>query len=165
MSAANQLNSKLNKQTDNKSVNHRTHTLSLAHSTTMRKRTQPESSSSSSPASKSEPRATDEQIKTSSNDSIHVSSAKRSGLVWTVAFATLICASYGVYYYQYEHMPPPLTTEQAGRRGFSELEAMKHVKALTQLGPHAVGSDALDRALQVVFVVLSFSLLFFFSFK
>ncbi|KAH9703762.1 peptidase M28 domain-containing protein [Citrus sinensis] len=116
----------------------------------MRKRTQPESSSSSSPASKSEPRATDEQIKTSSNDSIHVSSAKRSGLVWTVAFATLICASYGVYYYQYEHMPPPLTAEQAGRRGFSELEAMKHVKALTQLGPHAVGSDALDRALQYV---------------
>ncbi|KAL9422163.1 hypothetical protein AB3S75_034434 [Citrus x aurantiifolia] len=119
----------------------------------MRKRTQPESSSSSSSsssASKSEPRATDEQIKTSSNDSIHVSSAKRSGLVWTVVFATLICASYGVYYYQYEHMPPPLTAEQAGRRGFSELEAMKHVKALTQLGPHAVGSDALDRALQYV---------------
>ncbi|KAH9768337.1 peptidase M28 domain-containing protein [Citrus sinensis] len=114
----------------------------------MRNRTQPESSSSSSSASKSEPRATDEQIKTSSNDSIHVSSAKRSGLVWTVVFATLICASYGVYYYQYEHMPPPLTAEQAGRRGFSELEAMKHVKALTQLGPHAVGSDALDRALQ-----------------
>lgn len=151
MSAANQLNSKLNKQTDNKSINHRTHTLSLAHSTTMRKRTQPESSSSSSSASKSEPPA----------DSIHVSSAKRSGLVWTVVFATLICASYGVYYYQYEHMPPPLTAEQAGKRGFSELEAMKHVKALTQLGPHAVGSDALDRALQVVFVVLSFS--YFFS--
>lgn len=53
-------------------------------------------------------------------------------------------------------MPPPLTADQAGKRGFSEFEAIKHVKALTELGPHPVGSDALDRALQVVFVEFIF---------
>ncbi|KDO48801.1 hypothetical protein CISIN_1g0024022mg, partial [Citrus sinensis] len=117
----------------------------------MRKRPQPEASSSSSSASKSEPQASDEQIKTGSSNDIHVRSAKRSGLAWTVAFAAFVYATYGVYYYQYEHMPPPLTADQAGKRGFSEFEAIKHVKALTELGPHPVGSDALDRALQYVF--------------
>ncbi|KAL9419093.1 hypothetical protein AB3S75_036945 [Citrus x aurantiifolia] len=116
----------------------------------MRKRPQPEASSSSSSASKSEPQASDEQIKTGSSNDIHVRSAKRSGLAWTVAFAAFVYATYGVYYYQYEHMPPPLTADQAGKRGFSEFEAIKHVKALTELGPHPVGSDALDRALQYV---------------
>ncbi|KAL9422205.1 hypothetical protein AB3S75_034469 [Citrus x aurantiifolia] len=116
----------------------------------MRKRPQPEASSSSSSASKSEPQANDEQIKTGSSNDIHVRSAKRSGLAWTVAFAAFVYATYGVYYYQYEHMPPPLTADQAGKRGFSEFEAIKHVKALTELGPHPVGSDALDRALQYV---------------
>ncbi|GAY57344.1 hypothetical protein CUMW_178710 [Citrus unshiu] len=116
----------------------------------MRKRPQPEASPSSSSASKSEPQASDEQIKTGSSNDIHVRSAKRSGLAWTVAFAAFVYATYGVYYYQYEHMPPPLTADQAGKRGFSEFEAIKHVKALTELGPHPVGSDALDRALQYV---------------
>lgn len=61
-------------------------------------------------------------------------------------------SSWGVYYYQYDSMPLPLSSEQAGKRGFSEIAAMEHVKALTQLGPHPVGSDALDRAVQVRFI-------------
>jgi hypothetical protein len=44
----------------------------------------------------------------------------------------------------------PLDAEQAGKRGFSEALALKHVKYLTGLGPHPVGSDPLDHAIQVV---------------
>ena len=49
----------------------------------------------------------------------------------------------------------PLTAEEAGKRGFSEIEAFKHVRALTQVGPHPVGSEALQ--------VGSSTLLIFFS--
>ncbi|KAG4924338.1 hypothetical protein JHK87_049878 [Glycine soja] len=44
-------------------------------------------------------------------------------------------------------MPVPLTAEEAGKRGFSEIETFKHVRALTQLGPHPVGSEALQYVL------------------
>ncbi|CAN1797943.1 hypothetical protein LINPERHAP1_LOCUS21483 [Linum perenne] len=64
-------------------------------------------------------------------------------------FVALMYSSWVVYNYQYDSLPPPLTAEQAGKRGFSEVEAMKHVQALTQFGPHPVGSDALERALRV----------------
>ncbi|CAI0411825.1 unnamed protein product [Linum tenue] len=79
--------------------------------------------------------------------------ARRSGFVWLVLFGLLMYSSWAVYEYQYESLPPPLTAAQAGKRGFSEVEAMKHVRALTQLGPHPVASDALDRALQYVMAV------------
>ncbi|XP_041023235.1 LOW QUALITY PROTEIN: endoplasmic reticulum metallopeptidase 1 [Juglans microcarpa x Juglans regia] len=73
-----------------------------------------------------------------------------STVVWLTLFLLIIYCSWAVYHYQFENLPLPLTTEQAGKRGFSEVEALKHVKALTQLGPHPVGSDALDLALQYV---------------
>ncbi|KAJ0101708.1 hypothetical protein Patl1_06096 [Pistacia atlantica] len=110
----------------------------------MRKR--PQAASAVPPPSATEP--THEEIKTVNN--VHLSSAQRSGFVWTVLLALFMYSSWGVYYYQYDSMPPPLSSEQAGKRGFSEIAAMEHVKALTQLGPHPVGSDALDRALQYV---------------
>ncbi|XP_047313520.1 endoplasmic reticulum metallopeptidase 1 [Impatiens glandulifera] len=77
-------------------------------------------------------------------------SQKRSAYSMLALFILVINGSWAVYHYQYEIMPAPLTIEQAGKRGFSEMEAMKHVKALTDLGPHPVGSDALDLALQYV---------------
>ncbi|KAI9124689.1 hypothetical protein K1719_004611 [Acacia pycnantha] len=55
-----------------------------------------------------------------------------------------------IYTHQFGNMPEPLTAEQAGKRGFSEIEALKHVKALTELGPHPVASETLDSALQYV---------------
>ncbi|KAF5733748.1 endoplasmic reticulum metallopeptidase 1 isoform X2 [Tripterygium wilfordii] len=76
--------------------------------------------------------------------------AKRSGFSWLFMFVAFVYGSWAVYQYQYQNLPVPLTAEQAGKRGFSEVEAMKHVKVLTELGPHPVGSDALDRALQYV---------------
>ncbi|PSR98898.1 Endoplasmic reticulum metallopeptidase [Actinidia chinensis var. chinensis] len=79
-----------------------------------------------------------------------VRSPKRSAYVILALFVLVINGSWAVHHYQFESMPEPLTADQAGKRGFSEEEAMKHVKALTQLGPHPVGSDALDRAIQYV---------------
>jgi len=58
--------------------------------------------------------------------------------------------SWSVYQIQFGSLPLPLDAEQAGKRGFSEASALKHVKYLTGLGPHPVGSDSLDRAIQVV---------------
>ncbi|CAH9055161.1 unnamed protein product [Cuscuta epithymum] len=76
--------------------------------------------------------------------------AKRSGYAILVMLVLVIYATWGVYRYQYESFPKPLSAEYAGKRGFSELEAMKHVIALTELGPHPVGSSSLDSALQYV---------------
>ncbi|XP_021717686.1 endoplasmic reticulum metallopeptidase 1-like isoform X2 [Chenopodium quinoa] len=75
-------------------------------------------------------------------------SANRSSYVMLTLFALLIYISWSVYHYQYEVLPVPLSADKAGKQGFSEIEAMKHVKELTQLGPHSVGSDALDLALK-----------------
>ncbi|KAF3958654.1 hypothetical protein CMV_016457 [Castanea mollissima] len=58
--------------------------------------------------------------------------------------------SWSVYQHQFQNLPAPLTAEKAGKRGFSEIEALKHVQALTDLGPHSVGSDALDLAFEYV---------------
>lgn len=79
----------------------------------------------------------------------NVKSPKRSAYVILALFVLIVHGSWAVHRYQFDILPEPLTAERAGKRGFSEEEAMKHVVALTQLGPHPVGSDALDRALQV----------------
>ncbi|OMP06492.1 Peptidase M28 [Corchorus capsularis] len=115
----------------------------------MRKRSQ--SSSISPDTSTSESRdtpKTDEEAKL--NNNIQIKSARRSGFVWLTLFVMIAYSSWTVHHYQFENLPVPLTAEQAGKRGFSEEEAMKHVKALTELGPHPVGSDALDLAIQYV---------------
>lgn len=65
-------------------------------------------------------------------------------------FVAIVYSSWSVYHYQCQNLPSPLTSEQAGKRGFSEYEALNHVKALTELGPHPIGSDALVLALQYV---------------
>ncbi|KAF7132164.1 hypothetical protein RHSIM_Rhsim09G0151500 [Rhododendron simsii] len=75
---------------------------------------------------------------------------KRSAYVILALFVLVINGCWAVHHYQFEAMPVPLAADQAGKRGFSEEEAMKHVKALTGLGPHPVGSNALDLALQYV---------------
>lgn len=83
-------------------------------------------------------------------------SANRSSFVMLTIFALIMYASWSVYHYQFEVLPVPLSAEKAGKRGFSEIEAMKHVKELTDLGPHSVGSDALDVALEVSFLLYHF---------
>ncbi|XP_048135040.1 endoplasmic reticulum metallopeptidase 1 isoform X2 [Rhodamnia argentea] len=77
-------------------------------------------------------------------------SPRRSPFVLLSLFGLIMYCSWAVYRCQFESLPAPLTAEQAGKRGFSEVEAMKHVKALTDIGPHHVGSDALDDAIQYV---------------
>lgn len=76
--------------------------------------------------------------------------AKRSKYVILALFVLVAYGTWSVYQHQFLNLPKPLGAEEVGKRGFSEHEAIKHVKALTQLGPHPVGSDALDHALQYV---------------
>ena len=79
---------------------------------------------------------------------------QRSAYLWLALFILLLNGSWAVHHYQNESLPLPVNVEQAGKRGFSEVSAMEHVKHLTELGPHPIGSNALDLALQVhVFLV------------
>lgn len=80
----------------------------------------------------------------------NVVTATRSGYVILALFILIIHGIWAVHYYQFESLPEPLTADHVGKRGFSEHEAMKHVILLTQLGPHSVGSDALEVGLQYV---------------
>lgn len=117
----------------------------------MRKRPQSSSISADTSASQSsDTPKTDEEAKF--NNNVQIKSATRSGFVWLTLFVVIVYSSWTVHYYQFESLPVPLTAVQAGKRGFSEVEAMKHVKGLTELGPHPVGSDALDLALQVGYI-------------
>jgi len=77
-------------------------------------------------------------------------SPAKAALNWAALLFVLINSSWLVYHFQYERLPWPQTPDQAGKRGFSEVRAIGHVKALTKLGPHPVGSDALDQAVKYV---------------
>lgn len=101
--------------------------------------------SSHKPSEQSDVSAVDEGPQTIDS----VRRTKRSAYVILALFVLVINGCWAVHHYQFEAMPVPLTADQAGKRGFSEEEAMKHVKSLAGLGPHPVGSDALDLALQV----------------
>lgn len=80
--------------------------------------------------------------------------SKRSSISWLALFFIIAYSCSAIYKYQFQNMPLPLTADQAGKRGFSEIEAFSHVKALTEVGPHPVGSEALNQALQVRFSTL-----------
>lgn len=82
--------------------------------------------------------------------------ANRPAHVMLTIIAMIMFVSWSVYYNQYQVLPQPLTPEKAGKRGFSEFQAMKHVRALSLLGPHSVGSHSLDLALQVCCFILCF---------
>ncbi|KAK1261119.1 hypothetical protein QJS04_geneDACA002426 [Acorus gramineus] len=74
----------------------------------------------------------------------------RSAFVWFSLLILLFNGSWAVFHLQFERLPDPLPLDRAGKRGFSEVSAMAHVTALTAFGPHPVGSDALDLAVQYV---------------
>ncbi|KAL4339277.1 hypothetical protein GQ457_08G011230 [Hibiscus cannabinus] len=115
----------------------------------MRKRPQASSVSPDTSAEKSSDASKiDEEAKL--NQGIQIKTARRSGFTLLTLLGVIVYASWAVYQYQYGSLPVPLTAEQAGKRGFSEVEAMKHVRELTKLGPHTIGSDAIELALQYV---------------
>ncbi|CAN6462201.1 unnamed protein product [Victoria cruziana] len=76
--------------------------------------------------------------------------SRGSPSLWLGLLLILVHACWLVHRVQYDALPPPLDADQAGKRGFSELSALEHARALTDLGPHPLGSDALDRAVQYV---------------
>ncbi|KAK6933363.1 hypothetical protein RJ641_036257, partial [Dillenia turbinata] len=75
---------------------------------------------------------------------------KRSKQLILTLFLLVAYSSWGVFHNEFQSLSMPLRAEEAGKRGFSEEVAMKHVKALTKLGPHSVGTVAIDLALQYV---------------
>ncbi|KAL9227006.1 hypothetical protein vseg_002754 [Gypsophila vaccaria] len=89
---------------------------------------------------------------TTTTMSKEVEITKRSAYIILALIGLLMYTSWTVYYYQYQVLPPPLTPHQAGVRGFSEFDSMKHVVALAGFGPHPVGSHALLHAFQYVLV-------------
>lgn len=100
----------------------------------------------------SEPSSSNQEPNVSDNDALDrevQADVKRSGKVWFSVLILITYFSWAVYNYQVGNLPKPLSAKQAGKRGFSEIEAIKHVKALTQFGPHPVSSDALVNALEV----------------
>ncbi|WZZ26480.1 hypothetical protein YC2023_009881 [Brassica napus] len=101
--------------------------------------------------SASEPSSSSQQ--TDNNNDVldkKVVDVRRSGKTWFSVLILIIYSSWAVYNHQHGNLPRPLTAKQAGKRGFSEIQAMKHVTALTQFGPHPVSSDALLHALEYV---------------
>ena len=76
-------------------------------------------------------------------------SAGKGAADWLSMLVALMFGTYLAYRYQTEGLPTPLLEKVAGVRGFSEERAYRHVKALTALGPHPVGTDTLQRAVQV----------------
>lgn len=105
----------------------------------------PASSEPPSSAETSSKPSVDKNIRTN----VTMKQPRRSPAAWLIFFLVFMYSSWSVYDYQYGNLPSPLTAVEAGKRGFSEVEAMKHVKELTKLGPHPVGSTALDHALKV----------------
>ncbi|XP_051121228.1 uncharacterized protein LOC127244779 isoform X2 [Andrographis paniculata] len=83
-------------------------------------------------------------------NNVNVFRTRRSSEEILALFITVLCGGWAVYYYQYQNLPAALTLEQAGSTGFSEYEALKHVRNLTQWGPHSVGSTELDNAIKYV---------------
>lgn len=77
-------------------------------------------------------------------------SSKEAALHWAALLIVILQVSWFVYYFQFVKLPKPVSALDAGKRGFSEQSAYKHVKVLSNLGPHPVGSEALDRAIAYV---------------
>ncbi|KAL5216027.1 hypothetical protein ABZP36_007428 [Zizania latifolia] len=91
----------------------------------------------------------DEAVNTNPDHSRH----RRTTYLLLGLLIVFLHGSWSVYRIQFANLPLPLDAEQAGKRGFSETSALEHVKYLTGLGPHPVGSDSLDLAVQYVYAV------------
>jgi hypothetical protein len=74
---------------------------------------------------------------------------KRAALDWLAMLVGVTYVAWIVNYYTGDVLPNPLSEAVAGKRGFSEERAYRHVRKLSELGPHPVGSDALQRGVQV----------------
>jgi hypothetical protein len=77
-----------------------------------------------------------------------------AALEWLLMVVLMAYIFYLVKKYQSDKLAVPLSLEEAGSRGFSEIAAKEHISALVELGPHPVGTKALDKALMVVYRTL-----------
>lgn len=97
------------------------------------------------------PRGQGSSVSTQSVDSNEDNHKHRRGAYLLLGLLIIFFhGSWSVYQIQFGSLPLPLDAKQAGKRGFSEASALEHVKYLTSLGPHPVGSDSLELAIQVL---------------
>ena len=81
---------------------------------------------------------------------VPVTSGGKAAAGWLSMVTTLLFVMWLLYRFQMEVLPPPMSENVAGVRGFSEERAYRHVKALSSLGPHPLRSKALEHAVQVL---------------
>ncbi|KAL2653871.1 hypothetical protein R1flu_021999 [Riccia fluitans] len=70
---------------------------------------------------------------------------------WLLMLLLVGYAGWVIFYYQAGQLPMPLSAAEGGILGFSEERAFGHVYNLANLGPHPIGSKALDNAFQYVY--------------
>jgi hypothetical protein len=73
-----------------------------------------------------------------------------AALVWLATLVGVSSVAWLIYYHTANVLPTPVSEDAAGKDGFSEERALRHVKCLTDLGPRPVGSIALQRGVQVI---------------
>uniref|UniRef100_A0A7I4EH66 Vacuolar membrane protease n=1 Tax=Physcomitrium patens TaxID=3218 RepID=A0A7I4EH66_PHYPA len=69
---------------------------------------------------------------------------------WLAMVVILLFGMWLIFRYQMELLPPPVSGNDAGLRGFAEERAYKHVESLSSFGPHPLRSKALGHAIQYV---------------
>jgi hypothetical protein len=73
-----------------------------------------------------------------------------AALVWLATLVGVSSVAWLIYNHTANVLPKPVSEDAAGKDGFSEERALRHVKFLTDLGPRPVGSSALHHGVQVI---------------
>jgi hypothetical protein len=73
-----------------------------------------------------------------------------AALVWLATLVGALSVAWLIYYHTANVLPTPVSEDAAGKDGFSEERALRHVKFLTDLGPRPVSSSALHQGVQVI---------------
>ncbi len=73
-----------------------------------------------------------------------------AALVWLATLVGVSSVAWLIYNHTANVLPTPVSEDAAGKDGFSEERALRHVKFLTDLGPRPVASTALHQAVQVI---------------
>jgi hypothetical protein len=73
-----------------------------------------------------------------------------AALVWLATLVGVLSVAWLIYYHTANVLPKAVSEDAAGKDGFSEELALRHVKFLTDLGPRPVSSSALHHAVQVI---------------
>jgi len=73
-----------------------------------------------------------------------------AALVWLATLVGVSSVAWLIYNHTANVLPKPVSEDAAGKDGFSEERALRHVKFLADLGPRPIGSSALRHGVQVI---------------